>query len=496
MNEELSKLLFEKLKTNPEKAKRIKDLLEEQKKRQEENLCKKYIPNVKCEKFIKNVGENKHFINLFSAANGVGKTTVGVNIIANICFGVQNDYFNYELFKKFPYLKRGRIISDPTTLKEKIIPELKKWFPSNRYKVTYETKKEGKSYESKWVTDTGFEFDLMSNEQDAKEFESVDLGWLWPDEPIKKDIYLASIARMRRGGLVFWTMTPLAYSAWIKDDIYDKQGDNVSVVTADVWDNCIETEGTRGILTKVNIDRMISQYPEDEKEARIYGKFGHLLGRVHKLFDRRIHVIKPFSIDYKSFTCYGALDTHPRVPDAYTLMATDDKDRKYIINELWLDGTDKDIALSIKQIEAGLRVVERLIDPSAWIDDKRTNESSVGKRLEDSGLQFTNGSKDLIGCIRRTNEALNYEEQNGEMIKSPEIYVFDICERTIREFENYVWDEHRGKGSDEKDPKPKPKDINDHFIENIHRLLIQEYKYIPFIQEQVEDNDFNPHEII
>jgi len=496
MSQQLQELILQKLKDNPEKSKRLKLLLDEKRKRQTENLCKKYIPNVKCEKFIKNVGNNKHFVNLFSAANGVGKTCVGANMVANICFGKQNDYFDQELFNKFPYLKRGRIISDPTTLKEKIVPELKKWFPSNRYKTTYETKKEGKSYEVKWTTDTGFEFDLMSNEQDSKEFESVDLGWLWLDEPSKKSIYTASIARMRRGGIVFWTMTPLSYSAWIKDDIYDRVGSNVSVVTADVWDNCINTPGARGILEKANIERMISQYPEDEKEARIHGKFGHLLGRVHKAFDRTIHVIKPFNITFNEFTCYGALDTHPRVPDAYLLMAVDDKDRKYIINELWINGTDDDIASAIRQMEAGLRVKQRLIDPSAWIDDKRTEEGSVGARLERSGLRFINGSKDLIGGIRRTDEALNYTEQNDEIIKPPELYVFDTCERTIKEFENYVWDEYRGRGSDERDPKPRPKDKNDHFIEDVHRLLIQEYKFVYPQVYTPDDEDFDPHSAI
>ncbi|MFA5340688.1 MAG: hypothetical protein WC332_02820, partial [Clostridia bacterium] len=42
------------------------------------------------------------------------------------------------LYKDFPYLKRGRIVSDPTTIREKIIPELKLWFPSNRYEMKYD----------------------------------------------------------------------------------------------------------------------------------------------------------------------------------------------------------------------------------------------------------------------------------------------------------------------------------------------------------------------
>jgi phage terminase large subunit-like protein len=493
---ELKEILAEKLRENPEKAKKLQSLLEEHNKRKTENLCKKYVPNIKCEDFIRNVGKNETFVNLFSAANGVGKSCVGVNIVANICFGQQNEWFNHELYKKFPYIKKGRIISDPTTIKEKIVPELKKWFPSNRYKVHYDTKKEGKNYESKWVTDTGFEFDIMSNEQDAKEFESVDLGWLWFDEPSKQDIYIASVARMRRGGIVFWTMTPLSYSAWIKNEIYDKQGREVSVVEADVWSNCIDIPGNRGILKRTDIERMIAQYPENEKEARIHGKFGHLLGRVHKLFDRKIHVIKPFDVSYPLYTCYGALDTHPRVEDAYTIMAVDSKGTKFIIDELWIKAIDTDMALAIKAKEAGLRIKKRLIDPSSQIDDKRTNDKSYLSRLEDSGLYFELGSKNLVECIRRTDEALRYELVGDQFVKQPELYIFSTCERTIKEFENYVWDEYKGRGSDEKDPKPRPKDINDHFIENVHRLLIEEPQYIEYVRATNQSDNFDKYELI
>ena len=43
-----------------------------------------YTPNGKLETFIKVIGENKHFINLLIAGNGVGKTSGVVNVLANI----------------------------------------------------------------------------------------------------------------------------------------------------------------------------------------------------------------------------------------------------------------------------------------------------------------------------------------------------------------------------------------------------------------------------
>lgn len=468
-------------------------MIEEAKSRQQENLAQKYTPNGKCEEFIRMVGANKTFVNLFCAANGVGKSACGVNIVTNICFGIQNEWFNYPLFQKFPYLKRGRIISDPTTIKEKIVPELKKWFPSNRYKIHYETKKEGKQYESRWTTDTGFVFDIMSTEQDSKEFESTDIGWFWADEPVPHSIYIATIARLRLGGICFLTLTPLTYSAWIKDNIYDKRdGYNQDYVTADVEDNC-KQHGTRGILDHPDIERMSAQYPEDEKEARLHGKFGHLLGLVHKGFDIKTHVIEPFVINDKDYCVYMALDTHPRVPDAVLWMAIDEKGQKYICDELFYKGTDIEITTRIKRKEDQWRVLGRLIDPSAFNDDKRTEEANYALRLERQGLSFDRGSKNLIEGIRRTDQALKYEVKNGQMIKKPEIFIFSNCIGLIKELQNYVWDDYRGSAKDERDPKGRPKDKDDHFIENLHRLLMAEFNFVSYEIYENSAKRFNPY---
>ena len=478
MQNDLEKALQEKLSRAELEA--LYEKLNELRIRKSENLAERYVPNVKCEQFIKIIGQNKTFVNLFSAANGVGKTAALVNIIANICFGVQNKWFDYPLFQNFPYVKKGRIISDPTTIKEQIVPELKKWFPSNRYKIRYDTKKEGKSYEAKWITDTGFEFDLMTNEQASKEFESVTLGWVAIDEPCPKDIYLATIARMRQGGIIFWALTPLDYSAWIKDDIYDKRdGVNIEYITANVWDNCSDIEGTRGILTRENIEKMISQYPEDEKKARIEGEFGHLLGRVHKLFDRKIHVLKPFRITPNEFCVYRAHDTHPREEDHVLWMGVNRKGQKFFINELVMNGTTAEIAAKIKQIEQvnNYRIEDELIDPSAFDQDKRRTDKTIAQKFEDEGLSYRRGSKDLVGSIRRTEDALYYEEKGGELIVQPEIYWFNTTPVAIRQIENYVWDEYRGRFADDKQPKAKPKDKNDHQVENAHRLLIEDFEF-------------------
>ena len=119
-------------------------------RRKQANKAKHYIPNGKAEEFIKLVGADEKFVCMFVGANGTSKTATGANIVANLLYGVQSKWFEHPLFQKFPYIKKGRIISDPTTIKSKIIPELEKWFPSNEAKnipeANFEMGKEGKNY--------------------------------------------------------------------------------------------------------------------------------------------------------------------------------------------------------------------------------------------------------------------------------------------------------------------------------------------------------------
>ena len=479
--------------------------LEAIEKKDEQERAKTYIPTGKAEEFIKLVGSDEYFVNMFIGANGTSKTATGANIVANIVFGVQNDFFKHPLFQEWPYEKRGRIISDPTTIKEKIIPELKKWFPSNEAKnipdAPYETTKEGKNYESKIKTSNGWEIDIMSNEQDVKEFESVDLGFIWIDEPMPKDRFMASLARGRKGMTIFWTFTPLTYSAWIKEWLDNNINELAQSVEAEMEDAC-KIHGIRGVFEHAHIKRIADSYPEDEKEARVFGKFGHLIGRVHKRFSRRIHVIKPFKLSHKDFTCYMALDPHPRVPDHVMWMAVDRKGTKYVVAELLSEGLVRDMRERILGIEDShnLRVENRLIDPAGYVDDQHREENSIGVQLQDLGIAFIKGSKDLMAGIKRTDDALFYEMKEGKMFRPPELYVFDTCTITIKQMEEYVWAEYRGPSKDEKQPMGRPKDINDHMPENLHRLLLHEPTYIPYemrgggqVQKADSVEDYDPY---
>jgi phage terminase large subunit-like protein len=472
-----------------------RDLLEEKARRLLYEQYRYYEPSGKGEEFIDEFASGENFIILYSAANGVGKTATMSNILAHLFWNTgENEYFNGKLFKEFPFSKRGRIISTPTNIEKNVIPEMKTWFPRGRYK----THKGNKKFESVWTTDSGWEFDIMTYEQDVTEFEGVTLGWAWFDEPPPQAIFKATVSRMRRGGIIIIGATPLAGSAYLYDafakgeyevEISTSEGGTIekymrkiAYIEADVESACRE-HGVRGHLRHSDIQQMIAEYSEDEKQARIYGKFQHLVGLIFKRFNRKVHVIPPFLITMRDYTVYEFLDPHPRTPDAVMWVAVDRKGTKYVIDELFIKVQgEAELAMKITSKATQYRIVKRMADP--WIFTASQHEAdgrSLADKLSDAGLTYIPATKERAMSDRRIQNALNYVEINGFMQKAPEVYIFDTCPRTIFEFEHYRWQEYTGKSADQHDPKGKPVDKDDHMIENLGRALYNEPIFIPYV---------------
>ncbi len=480
----------------------LRELKEEEAYRLEYKKFEFYEPNGKCEEFIKAIGCGDYFIVFFSAANGVGKTAAGANVLANILFGSENKYFQDPIFKNWPFPKKGRIASDPSNISG-VINSLKEWMPEGKYT----TKKGGKSYDSQWEAGE-WKFDIMTYEQDAKEFEGPTLGFAWFDEPPPESIFKATVARMRKGGIIFITATPLTGSAWMYDSLVtgnyevDVEGAKIkrkiAHIEADVEAAC-KQHGVRGHLEHSNIEQMIAEYSEDEREARIKGKFQHLTGLIYKRFSRKIHVIKPFNINMREYVVYNFLDPHPRNPDAVMWVAVDQKGTKFVIDELYFKpyGTEE-LAQKIKNKDSQYRMIRWFGDPSMFIVNQHdTDGKSVADRLKNYGLNYLEATKMRAASNKRIEDALNYTEINGYMMKAPEVYIFETCQRTIYEIEHWRWDEWAGKNAEKHNKKEKPIDKDDHMIENLGRCLILEPVFIPMPainEQQQEEASYDPYD--
>ncbi|HRN86084.1 MAG TPA: hypothetical protein PK863_02030 [Candidatus Dojkabacteria bacterium] len=795
-----------------------KELMIETIRRRREEKYRFYEPIGKVEEFLNNFGSCDFFVSVLSAANGVGKTTLIGNILANLFYPNKNSYFHQKLFQDYPFsLKRGRIVSEPTTIKETIIPMLEEWLIPG----TYKREKMGKNYYYHWEVEGGWVFDIMSYDQAVKEFESITLGWCLFDEPPPEPIYKATVSRMRRGGIIGIFMTPLAGSAWIYDDIIanqnndegerywstaemedacfplwmevltnqgwksfndidikidkyasvdsfnnrfsfkkstrlvektanelcylnsgitctpdhdfpairddgkihrvkasqlyrgnklltrsrihsdklnyspderftplqwaeflgwyisegcaegsksgnnqhnqviisqtnkrleletflnslqigfksKKSGDNwicdeklhqilsplgtardkylpsyvfegdydyrhrlldslimgdgdendtayryrtsserlsddiqilamslgyrttityqsnreryikgkklpaiggvytirilksnkniyierkpeihttepqkVRCVTVEdgyifvrnpiekvpvIAGNCIE-HGVRGFLQHKDIERIVNQFSEEDKQARVKGQFQHLTGLVFKQFQPQIHVIEPFDIDIYNYVVVEALDTHPRVPDALLYVAINEQGQHFVIDESFENNTTSQLAFKIKQKRSNYRVVKKLIEPAAFNQDQHRDlrqgqyASLADELYYEHGLDFEAGSKRRLDAIKRIGDYLSYQKVGDQFITSPNLYIFSSCTRLKYEIQHYLWDEWRGKSAEYRSKKETPMDKDDHLIEDLGRVLLENVQFTPYVKPSSMDNN-------
>ena len=471
---------------------RLRAIEEEELYRLRHEKCRYYEPNGAVEDFINAFASKDYFVVFLSAANGVGKSAAVVNMLANMMYDTGNPWFRDGLFHKWPFPKQGRIITDSALVDKNIVNQLKFWFPKNKYTA----KKGNKSYDSLWETNTGWDFDIMTYNQEPTEFEGVTLGWAWFDEPMPMSIFKATVARLRKGGVIIITATPISGSAALYDSFVEgkmeqevvlREGEDpvkierkVYHVTADVESAC-KQHGIRGHLEHEDILNMISEYPEDEREARIHGRFQHLIGLVFKKFTPEIHVIPPFNVRDDDFIVYQYLDPHPRNPDAVLWMAVDRKGTKYVVDEMYYAPDDTpDLAFRIKNKDSQYRIGGRWIDPWAFNKDNHMGEKdlNLADQLAAEGLHYLPAPKQRTAADERIKTALNFTQVADHIQKPPELYIFNTCQRLIWELQHYRWDEWDGKMADKRDRKEKPVDKDDHQIENLGRALVQEHFFI------------------
>jgi len=405
---------------------------------------------------------------MFIGGNGSSKSCTMINMLANLFWPGMNKYFEGTLYEEWPHENTVRIISDPTTIEEKTIPEMEKWFPKGRYTKL----KRRKLFYSYWETDTGWTIDLMTYEQDIKEFESVEKGLIMFDEPPPEKIFKASISRLRLGGRIVLYFTPLAEGAYL----FDKYIDNPKQIGADwmyvdVEDNC-EEHGERGFLTHENIQVMVDNYDEDEKMARVHGKFMHLVGVIYNMFSKPTHVLEEFEELVKTWPkrtwkVGWAIDPHPVKQVAVMFMAILKDGRKVVIDEIWghiqLQDLAGKIVEKLQNFEklGGVPIATGLIDPISVMEDVLRGKQSIitdlNRHLRPYKFNVKTASKD-----RDRGENMVKAELKGTI--NPNLYITRNCIHAIWEFTRYS-----------KDPKNPSKRLkkNDDMMENLYRLVLE-----------------------
>jgi phage terminase large subunit-like protein len=330
----------------------------------------------------------------------------------------------------------------------------------------------------KWILKCGSVFDILTYEQSVEAFE----GWkghvAWFDEPPPREKYIATLRGLvDYKGRVWLTLTPLN-QPWIYDEIYTNQDSNrVFVVTADIRDN--------PHLSESAIHEFEQSLTEDEREARIHGRFMHLSGLIYKEFNPDINICEPVDIK-PSWTTYMAIDPHERTPTAVLWFAVDNNDNHWVYDELWLADMDiEQIAHAIHAQEGDLIPRIRLIDPHNDKDNAVAGGFNIRKELMKHGVYCERANSDPALGKSRIRQALKPRYSSILKTEIPQLRISRNCRQTIYEFQHYIWDEYR-RNKEEQGVKDLAKKKNDHFMDCLRYIYNHNPRYIVPEEEEAE----------
>jgi hypothetical protein len=437
-------------------------------------------------------------IRVASGGNRSGKSTAGINEDVAHSLGYRpwlpKEDPNYKVKVKVP--NKGLICGESfqEQVKKVIVPKLlgdpetgvPGAIPTHELA---ETKKNPQGVVTYIKLKNGSQIFLQSYDQPVELFESADYDWFHGDEPPPRPIWVAVQRGLTdREGRSWLTMTPLK-EAWLYDEVYSR-GD-VGLYYFDIEDNLDFG------LTRQGIDDFASNLTEDEKEARLRGRYFHLTGLVYKLYGQP-HKVKRFPIP-RTWGMWMHIDTHPRTPHHAVFMAVDPQQRKYICGALKnghptnaIDSFAEAMHLYIrerlgdekKQIKWRADYIVKLIDPFSQTPDPMQDGRSMWDEFADLGFRCKPGSKNRDSGILLFQKELFHDLEKKQY---PNVFVFDDLEGVDYELRHYVWDDWSAKAAQNQTEKQTPKKKNDHFIEGIHRILLDE----PYcdLAQQDEDDD-------
>lgn len=266
-----------------------------------------------------------------------------------------------------------------------------------------------------------------------------------------------------------------------KDNIIVGGNPNIHVFFSCIFDN--------PAISKEAAIRILSTFSEEEVQVRSRGHFLFLGGLVYKEYNDATHLVDPFDSWYRpdtryNWTLYVAIDPHPRVPHAVTFMVVDRSRLMYIVDELFMDCNAQELVNAIIGKCRGVVPERIIVDASAWELDP-SSKSCLAIDMIECGLDNPFPEKaprtKEYGIISARNK-LSLKDVRGRLM--PELFIAKNCENTRREITHYAWDNWSKNTSQTKGEKQRPVDKDDHFMENMYRLVVIEPNFIPYRHER------------
>ncbi len=323
--------------------------------------------------------------------------------------------------------------------------------------------------------------------------ESSDWDIIHLDEPCPLGMFIAhSRGLVDRSGKFWINCTPLD-QPWINDEFVPANqhmvkdaGEGLAfkkmmsnnheisrfIITWTIWDNPYNSDDA--------IAEFESKLTREQRDCRLHGLPLSMAGLVYSEFKWDEHVLaavpkgwKDYHLPPKHCTIRVWWDTHIRLPQALLYFATDKDGTVYVYDEQFYNNLIRPNAELLTEKTEGRFVCTKEIDPQALIEHPVDN-TSIQDTLLDYGHYFEPATKDKSRGINKVKERLL--ERVGENKNRPTIFFSPRLKETLWEFSHFIYDLDTN----------KPKDENDHMMENLYRAILSGLEYV----EAPTDEDY------
>jgi hypothetical protein len=352
------------------------------------------------------------FIVATNAGNRFGKTTAMVvwSIIQHTPDELLPDRLKVFKRAKSKVVQGRYTVPSEEFLEENVLPVYKRWTPPSILRKAAWKDAYRKAPGNSITFEDGGKVAFPTYKQDP----SMLAGWsgdyvLW-DEPPPESHWREGgpIRVLDRGGCHRFGMTPVNMQGggigWIKRRIFDRAkpshpdfSPNIRHVQASIWDN--------PDYSAEEVEMILSEYPEDERQAREHGAFIHFGGMIYPGGFESPKILRdpPTPDEVNRMEIVVGID--PGLKNAAFVWGAFDNDNRLLIFDeaIVKEGTPLDYVKAIRQVNSKWRLKEQplyVIDPSAR-NRSLINAESVEGELQRQGIYPIHGQNQVQAGVQQ-----------------------------------------------------------------------------------------------
>lgn len=325
---------------------------------------------------------------------------------------------------------------------------------------------------------------IKTHGQATESFAGANVDLIICDEPPPEQHWGEIVGRTRSkkgeaGARIVIGGTPLKIAGFLQDVVVDPDlADCVCHLTGSLWENCAGDEIpveeavkrgipwdpveeiylTRGVLSYDSIRKQISLWQKSadpmEMKARVDGEFAHVLGRIYKIYNRKVHEIDPFPTLPAGYPILQYVDPHDARPDAAIWVMVTPRDRLIVIREDPREVYENIFSRSLdieqtcahwREIEATFpsEVVHRFGDPNKFNDPDPNTQKRLWELYRGHGFTFDLNVTDAheIGH-EAVRKKLWYDEGRFladplDVNNRPELLIYKTCTNCTNQMMRY-----------------------------------------------------------